>query len=609
MTDRPPLVLPRPGQSLDGILIEAASALGEDSTWDMARRAGVQVGHVSIYMANKDVLAALADEIGLDPSELTERSYPAVDGSMRRTFFGVDVEGRLIEKKKRRFAPVTLARAPYHRAIWQITAFPFCDEEWCFVTDRCSACGEIQRWSRAYGVDICDACGRPLGGEETGFVPEADRMDLRLATGLLHHDPVRRAESMAALPEPIRAGGASKAVAVLCALAGLADPSCRSLVRPQLPDPRLPARSIAAATAQGWRLLTQWPHGPLRLMDDRMAVRRGREGDGNGGATMRFLRMGRQDSVAPGLREAAAELGGIIAERQSDGIDALEFERRTKVGVRHVVAARREGRLSSFLGTNADGALHFLLPEEAAQVARVMSENLSFESVGVRLGLPYRAVEELVASGTLTAESALVDSCETPRLRVPVSDIVELEAEILGRALPADDACVLPLRMAMAAIGGRLKPWSVVVDLLRRGAIEFALRGGTSDPIRDRVLVRQSLLPMLLELPNKYAADDPRFSPLMSKRDAAATLNQNNDCAGRLLAIYPSSYGKTRTVPICELLEVAAERVHLREIAVLQNTTASAIGGHLQVLNVPRDGLRGFDRERISALGLLRPLN
>jgi hypothetical protein len=278
------------------------------------------------------------------------------------------------------------------------------------------------------------------------------------------------------------------------------------------------------------------------------------------------------------------------------------------VGVRHVAAARRAGTVASFLGTNVDGALHFFLPEEAAQVTRVMSENLPFESVAVRLGLPYRAVEELVASGTLTAERALVDSCETPRLRLPVREITQLEAEIISRAQPADHAFVLPLGRAMAAIGGRLKPWSTVVDLLRQGGIEFALRSGCNGTIRDRLLVRRALLPMLLELPDAYASADSRFSPLMSKRDAAETLNQDNDRAGRLLSCYPSRFGKIRTVPIPELLRMATERVHLREIAVLQNTTASAIGGHLQVLNVPRDGLRGFERERISALGLLRPL-
>ena len=602
-----PLVRPVPGQSLDGIYMAAAAALGEDSTWGLAKRTGARWGHSPRYMSSESELAAVAEEIGIDVEALTERAYPKVRDTTRRLFLGTDVESRLIHKRTRRFAPATLARAPYHRAVWQITAFPFCDEDWCYLTDRCSACGDIQRWRSGYGVDLCDGCGRPLTGADTGRVPEADRADLRLAVGLLHHDPARRAESLAALPHAIRSGGESKAVAVLCALAGVADPGSRSRVRPQLPDPRMPPERIAAATAQGWRLMSGWPEAPLRLIDERMAVRPGREGDGNSGATMCLLRMAGRASVTPSLRGAAAELSGIIDVRQMAGIDSLEFERRTKAGTKHIVRARREGRITSFLGTNRDGAVHLLLPDDAARFARIMSENMAFESVAVRLGLPYRAVEELVASGILAAEAAPFDACKTPRMRVPLRDVDALEAAIAGHAVTADDSFTLTLRRAMAAIGGRLKPWASVMDLLREGRIRFALGAG-GGTIPDRVLVERSLIPALIELPEAFAADDPRFSTLASKKDAAETLNQDNDRAGRLLACYPSAHGRTQTVPISDLLRIATGRVYLREIAVLQNTTASAIGGHLNVLQVRRDGLRGFKRERIAALGLLRPL-
>ena len=141
-----PLVRPVPGQSLDGIYMAAAAALGEDSTWGLAKRTGARWGHSPRYMSSESELAAVAEEIGIDVEALTERAYPKVRDTTRRLFLGTDVESRLIHKRTRRFAPATLARAPYHRAVWQITAFPFCDEDWCYLTDRCSACGDIQRW-------------------------------------------------------------------------------------------------------------------------------------------------------------------------------------------------------------------------------------------------------------------------------------------------------------------------------------------------------------------------------------------------------------------------------------------------------------------------------
>lgn len=599
------LVTPRPGQSLGGLLMEGAAALGERTVRGLLAEAGMTIVDLLHHAASPEQLAVLADALDLPSDALASRQHPLLPGEgRRRSFFDVSVDDRLLEKRTRRFAPASLADEPWHKASWQLRALPFCERSWTLLTDACHSCGTVQRWSRAWGPELCDACAVPLGEGSTPAVPEDLHASLRLAAGLAHHDAARRAESMAALPDGLRRLGAGGCVDVLCAVAPVVDPSIRGRHHQHLPAGNADPARIVVAVARAWDLIADWPGGLLAECDVRMARRTGRHGDGNAGATTALMSIGQRQAASAPLVRAVADLRAIVSERQSSYIGTWEFAQRAGVGVRAVTTFRRMGRIPSVLGfSKRDAPIPMLLASEADRGRREVVGAMYAENAASLLGCTYRAVEELVELGVLIRSPFLVSKRRIDHMRIEAAGLQALVDAVTDRAAAEGDGLDLPLARAMWAVGGRLKPWSRVLEALRDGELRFAMRPG-SGPFASRIMIRSDDVATLLKLRSDFADDDERFAACMTRKDAFAVLNTEARRSPDLLSDWPSPSGTNRVVPTIDLLRLAGRHVTCRELAWRNGTTPSAIGRELARLGVPADRHGTFNRPRaVSRLG------
>ncbi|QXT34810.1 hypothetical protein KV697_13575 [Sphingomonas sanguinis] len=570
------LVIPKPGQSLGGLVIEGAAALGERTIRGLLADAGTSLFGLVHHAAGREELASLAKALDLRTEDLVARRHGPLAGEIhRRCYFGVPIDGRMIEKRIRRFAPATLVSEPWHRASWQIRPLPFCETSWTLITDACHACGSLQRWSRAWGIELCDVCTQPLCEGSTAPVPAVLRPRLRLAAGLLHQQASRRSESMAALPDSLRMLGPGGCFDVLCAVSGVLDPTVRATCNPQMPaDMAEPNRTIDAI-AGAWDMLMGWPDAVLRHCDAKLARRSGRHGDGNDGATTMLLSLDARNGVSPPLGSAIGQLRAAALERQAGHVEARAFVRLSGLKATEVVRRRRAGTIPSILGLTDAGKVVPLLPLDAAERSRsILMGSMMAEHAASRIGCTYRGVEELIIVGLLTRSASSIRDVDG-RLHVEGASLDDLLATLAEQSAVQEDGFDVPLKRAMWGIGGRLKPWSAVLRALGDGRLPFVMKSG-SRPLAERVVLRRNDAIALRGIESDFDDADRRFDPWMSKSDAFAVLNTEARFADGLLDEWRTCQGPERTVPLSEILKLAERLISLREITALTRGTASA---------------------------------
>ena len=605
---RPPV----PGESLYGYLAEITAAQGLDRIALLSGETDREHGHrPSLMTGNQDELPGIAGHLGMDVAELEIRSHPILEhDSARRAFFGTTIARADLRPRVRFFSPAALATKPYHRAMW-LLRIPFDSVTGEILVSDCGLCGRIQRWRHTAGVDCCDGCGESL-------VRPVERIDLTLlpevsaAIGLTHSDPAIRSASLALLPPAIQSIGADQAFELLLRLVPVAEPHCtwRGSNRIWNNDPHAIARGMHGA----WRLLEGWPRNMADKISHDIATAGRRFADGNGGATIGFLRLREAEYLAPKLRDVIRRLHESIDVAGHDG-ERLRAETMTSVEVARVIGGgtkptvelRRKGAFRT-IGV-ARGAV--LVPAfsraEVRQVVADISSRLDLNQVSAPLGLPYYAVEQLSALGRLPllehpyfALRYSVPQTATPARAALVSDILSGRTSALAGAEAMIDL--------MHMVGGRLKPWDAVIEAMLTGNLLYDVAQGRK-PLFQRVRVRRVDLAPLLAMPltrnGARTALSPRtanfeFSTFMTKRDAAEVLNLSVRQGTEVLRGY--STGNLPLVPIADVEALARRFVTNIELAVRIGVPHQRVRRAARILGAERTSEAGYERSLEAAL-------
>ncbi|HWT52578.1 MAG TPA: hypothetical protein VN113_10405, partial [Caulobacter sp.] len=89
------------------------------------------------------------------------------------SFFGVTMRALHFTVDRRSVAPTALREAPYHRAIWSVSALPYCSETWDFCHVICpGACRRPLDWEGWQGPAGCRHCGYDLRRAPVAKVPK-----------------------------------------------------------------------------------------------------------------------------------------------------------------------------------------------------------------------------------------------------------------------------------------------------------------------------------------------------------------------------------------------------------------------------------------------------
>lgn len=583
---------PIPGESGDGYGARVAAAEFIPRLFDFTSMAGASFTHrAALSQLDGKGVRIVADCLGVEAADLAERCMRHGQEPKRTAFFGIHIDRQHVAPTTRRFAPASLLISAHHRALWKLRPFPFCEETWQFLTDTCpnDACATVQRWRWTGGIEHCDRCGEPLTRATVEDVPVHRRDALAQAIGTIHPDPERRADSRAALPSDLAVLGPAALLDLLCAVAGVVDPSIRFPVGKRLISPKADAPRVAEAVAEAWNVLTGWPSAFGSLAAERLSTRQGRFGDGNGEATVDFLELPSRCRLDPDVEVVIRQLAAGLRSNASAGYSPRDAASRSGATSSALVKARRDGVIATVFHLADRGPVPLL--ERSAIDALAGDARVLHHHAAAELGVTSRAVEEMVRLGILEPAPAAPGRSGEGIAR---SSLDALRRRIEANACQIADG--IPLGAAMRAAGGRLKPWASAFAALLDGKLRYGLADG-ADCLTARIVVAReavALLPALRDVPVNPA--DP-YGKLMSKADAADALNLQPN-AYSFLAEWPSSNGWTRTVPTDWVEAMTRRYISAAEISMRLGIASLSVRALMRTEGIDRLAEAGYDRNR-----------
>ncbi len=592
-----------PGESFNGAVARWADQVGGvERMIDLTRVAGVRYGHRQrVASAEEADIRALAAEMEVDPDELLRRAAPNAPGEWTNhhhpiTFLGVTVPSLMVEKRVRRFSPSALATSPHHRAIWDVRLIPACTITGEILLCSCGSpeCGPTG-WSATLGIDRCEHCMADLTGIEAERIAEADRISLSQVAALFSLDDAKPATALDLLPPAVARLGVADVLYLLTRVAPVVD---RRLPTNIIGLLAAPPADLCAAVAAAWRILVGWPDAMAALAAERVRGRTGRHNDGNRGRTMRFLTR----KCHPGASDAVLDL--IADWRRSLTVDTEEgaaLRERTVAGTavsritgfdsNRVVEHRRDGLLQ----------VHFALdqhrPEsrydmaEIDAIGRAVADRCTVAGARGALGMSSHGVEQLVAMRLLNDINHPVLDAHYGARQISASSLAALLDAVRASAKSRESVATFPLRSAMKAVGGRVKPWGPVLQMLLLGELPFTM-ADNDRPLSERVLIDGSAATLLsrVRLPGTVEAI---LSPSMSKEDAGELLNLN---PAKITALLAGS--KNKAVPLEAVLRLARRHISTAEMAMRRGLSPAEARSDACAARVPDLGPAGFDRAR-----------
>ena len=587
------------GESIDGYVARVAAAHHFPRMAEITELGGAEVGarpHASFCDANG--LAAIADCLRMDPKRLQQHAPISSPDGRKRSMFGIELSKDHFQFTYRRFSPSALKASPHHRAVWTLRLFPFCTETWEYLVDRCPhpACQRQQRWRRTVGIDLCDYCGEPLIRAEADIVPQELRENLGQLVDLVHPDASRRQQSRRLLPPELAQLNTDDLLKLVCLIAPVVDHRAgRPLTLWTLSLDKA-KEYIVPALARSWPLLKGWPHAFEELIASRINAHAKARGDGNWGASYRFLwRCRKQKLTAPvnSIVDGFAERCRKATERGYTGQQVADL-----VGgqVSALVAMRRSGEIPSVLALDGQ-RLHVLFPkDDIHKLLDKFQPRERVERAAGRLGIPSYAVRHLIDLGCL--EAAPTPPGRSNRLTVRETSLSSFIQALEAQMHPATGEYPYKFEKLMLRLGGGPKPWAAVLAAIANGELDATVSPG-SRRLGDRIHFRTDDV-----LSSRAFADRPELTsgtPLF-KSDLADMLSLSITNFSRYSDYLLGAGDHRREVSVDQALKLAGTIISTTEIAArlqLHHTSAFRLASQRGV-SVKSEGL--FDRASAAEL-------
>lgn len=603
---------PNDGESLYGFI---AGVAAENDLVRVALIAAADrtYGHrQQLWTAGEAELQPVADLLEVDVRELVDRTLQAVPGDPARWgFFGTTVAKNDVRTRERFFSPAALKSQPFHRAIWQLR-IPFDVATGEVLVAKCPLCGKTQRWRHTAGIDCCDGCGDPLD-QPVDTIDETILPDVKLAVGLTHTDAAKRAASLALLPDDVSGLGAATAYELLLRLVPVVHPGCTWVTADRIwrNDPH----HIAEGMHRAWQILKGWPHAMTDKFNRDLATSETRHSDGNGGRTVRFLKLRKQHHIPKPLRDVlqhlhdAVSLSGPHGERlRATTMPLKEVSRRIGLGTAQIVALRRGGAFRTIGVIRQRSLVPMFDRAEIEQLVRDIAQRRDLDRANRLLGLPYYAAEQLCALGRLPLLEHPFFEGRYSQLQT-TSDAFRTLISLIESRSTAIDGPSIPIIDGMKMVGGRLKPWDAVIEAMIAEKLPFSLSDGP-EAVFERVRVRRlDLIPHLAapitrgDVMTSLTARmtlSRQNSSLMTKLDAAEVLNLGSNQGTKVLRAFPTT--PKAVVPIDHVLSLAGKYVTNTEIAARLSTTTHVVRSVALGRRIRQACEAGYDRTRESEL-------
>lgn len=611
MTDPDPIT-PIPGESFNGLVARYAAANWIDRMSELTQLVGISnTRKQNAGLMKMDRLEPLAAAMRLEEGELRARCTPGAGGALKHVlYFGARVHRFDVEIYERRFSPAALRISPYHRADFQLRAFPFSSETWEYLRSHCGrpSCGVRQHWYHTVGIAHCDACGADLREAPAEQVPDHQREALEFALGLVSCAPELRQRSAALVPVSLGEITREDCYELLIRLLPMVEPAFR--VRRSQGFWKQSPQEITNAIAKASSMLIGWPDTFHATAADLIAPKSNRIGDGNDGATTAFFRLRDSSFVSAGVNRVVTnlfdsiDLRGPNAKRLREATITIdEIAHVIGKGTAVVAALRRARVIKSIYLVMAGQPVVRACRNDIETIRISLPVRLAPAEAGPMIGITRHGVEQLM---TLNALVELDHPFFRARYGCPQIDRRSMEAF----RLQLRSACAGPptdgwqkLDRAMKRIGGRLKPWGPVLIAIANGEIRGSLHPDDAVHSSNILIHPDDARRIDAYSFDRRAFPDFPFSKTMTKSDAGDALNIPPKTHTLLLKDIPTRRGSRALTVDVELVEKHARHyVGTAELAARYELSSQSVMQRMRHARLPNVGLAGYLRRNAEQL-------
>lgn len=579
------------GEALDGYIARVCAAHHFPRLAELTQVGGAAISkRQHAVFCSHEGLVALAHCLQIDPDTLIHHAPAWTPKGKTLSFFGETLPKSYLHFTFRRYSPASLRASPHHRGLWTLGIFPFCEESWEYLLDCCpnTSCNHRLEWRRTLGVDLCDFCGEPLIRAEAVVVPEEYRDSLRLLVGLIHPDPARQKESRAHLPERLAGLEGGELLELACALASVIDYRTTQPLRTRTVRLGAAATLVTAALAQTWPLLAGWPGKLEAVLADKINANAKNRGDGNKGASCRFLSAKRISLLPSRTANVVEEFIQQCLSGHERGYTGPEAIRRCGAKLTALVRMRRAGEIPSILMLKGNRLLVLFDRVSIDALGEMHKTRNPVERASNGLGIPAYALRELVWRGEVEAGTAPPGRGSWPTVQ---QASLETFIDRLSRQLEAaDETYAVRLSDLMIGLGGRPKPWAGVLTAISQDRLDAAIEEG------DRPMAQRIRLKGRASLDASIVAEDAgmNWSDVpVSKRECAEILGVSPNYFSQFADYMLGPGALFRQLKMPQALELAKTYIGMGEMAQRLGVHVQSVR-HLVERRGVRTAMRGF---------------
>lgn len=591
-----------PRESLVGLLHKTASDNLHTNVGGLLEKAGYPHARAFDLAHNRlDRLPNLALVLGVDHRIVAALAHPEIRKTRAlRTvrFLGAEIPDYDLTSRRRRISPQTLAREPFHRAVWMHRLLPFCPHSLELLLDICPICSAPLGWFRAEGLTACGSkgCDAELGEVSRPHLAKHMEAYRRMAALVAPQDTASTTHLESGLRKLDTGAVFELGWRLACVVT---DVQGARRDADQLPPERI-VETLAVADD----LLLNWPK---RLPD---MLREGLTRDGNVACLTRLERLRRCAAALGSRPETAALLRGTYPDLVAPGHTALRSLNRSvltgteaakAIGIRATRLARMNR--SAAIGTlsrSGEARRFFDYNEEiVVQLAAAKAGSIPINAIAERFGIALHGVEQLIAHGLLAQETHAALQAIYSQSLVTAHSVEALLAKLeTGASKRLADG--VPLRRAVKAIAGE-KPWAPIFAALVEGRIGYCLAEG-GGRVMSRVYIDATSAPLLATL-HFDRGEHPQinFAKDMTLRDAGEALNLNP--ALLPIALKEELGWRAGARPgIAEVQLIARTRISAAEICARASDHSRRLPAALRHSALLRVGAAGWVRSEVEPL-------
>jgi hypothetical protein len=391
-----------PGESIFGFLGRLAQHNLLPSTKALVERLGMATkGSMTKLIEARENITEISQSIGL-PADTLSKMLPNMREDEPGTFAIHDLELRdhNYARNGRRVSPKSLSVSPHIRFSWHLADIGYCRESWEVLIDTCPVehCQSKLSLTPKMAVHRCDKCGYDLREAKAKTILPEDRPALQFVADLASTDEIEVQRGLMQVHPFLRQLNRGTLLQ-LVNLFGRADAALKG-------DTNTKQRKYGLGyphlTAAGGRILRSYPTSILDIIErdqdseapdffkrlQTLAI------TGQTKATLALLK----DMIAELRPIARSSVRGLAIVRNNHG--RLSITEASALLNIDKAAARRLVNIGAIAPEHIRGKsrmIDWFVPGQVEALASQMRDRISTDTIHAEYGLPFTAIEQLVA--------------------------------------------------------------------------------------------------------------------------------------------------------------------------------------------------------------------